>query len=148
MTKEKDFAEVPQEALEVIELFEAHGDALRFPDLDAVVLKGFAKETADAAAVLRETEAALSHARQAHRDATERVLAQARRAVAYARIYAEGDPELSEALDQVALARPQKQVERKPRQAKTKRRSTHEAKSEEAEELPFANQAPQTHATQ
>lgn len=87
-------------------LFDGDLRELKFPDVDAQVLTTTARAVVAAAESVAEAEAALEAAReelQRHQDA---LLHKAQRALAYARVYAEEQPELLEKLALITLPRP------------------------------------------
>jgi len=89
----------------VIELFDDTLAEVRFADLDGARLKALASEVESTAKAVAAQQAALEAARAALAERQEALLAQAQRALAYARVYAESDPELSERLNAIALPR-------------------------------------------
>lgn len=89
----------------VIDLFDAALADVRFADLDGARLKALATEVESAAESVAAQQAALDGSRAALAERQEALLAQAQRALAYARVYAESDPELSERLNAIALPR-------------------------------------------
>jgi predicted nucleic acid-binding Zn-ribbon protein len=91
-------------AREVLELYASELSDVRFPDLDLAALRALASEVlAEQEEVDRlESEARDARERVAERSAT--LHARAERALSYARIYAEGNPSLSE---RVSAIRPQ-----------------------------------------
>jgi ElaB/YqjD/DUF883 family membrane-anchored ribosome-binding protein len=96
---------VPPSLQAVLELFENELAHLRFPDLDRAVLEAAAERVEDQAAALRQAEAALLAARDALQDSLDALQHKCQRALAYARIYAEDDAELSGKLDAVEIVR-------------------------------------------
>src|SRR5690606_10929948 len=89
----------------IYEVFESEGERLSFPDLDArVVSQGVSQVEAAASAVI-EAEAALVAARAALEHAQGNLLKTSQRALAYLRLYAEGQPELLKVVEQIALPR-------------------------------------------
>ena len=90
---------------EVVELFTGELSELRFGDLEGSVLaratdevKGIAVEVATAELVLEAARARLAEKQDA-------LLQKVQRALAYARVYAEGQPELAARIDQIAVPR-------------------------------------------
>ena len=138
---------IPAAALEVIELFAAHAEELCFPDLDAASLSRLGAEVEVASGAVREAEAAMARAREAHRELAEQLLGQSQRALAYARIYAEGNAELEQALAGLKLSQAPRSPERKPKKTNVKRRAVGAAGDEDAAELPFAGGESEAAAT-
>jgi ElaB/YqjD/DUF883 family membrane-anchored ribosome-binding protein len=89
----------------VIDLFAEPLRELRFADVDAATLDEFAASAQAAAAVVTTAETELARARHTLQERQDALLQHAQRALAYARVYAEADPALSEQLDQIALPR-------------------------------------------
>ncbi len=102
-----------QDARALLQLFDSDLAEVKFPDVDREVLTralaALAAADADVAAADARAQAARVTAAE-RRDELRRVC---RRAVAYARVYAEGSPELSLKLD--ALAAPPRAVAPKKR---------------------------------
>ncbi|MET0284046.1 MAG: hypothetical protein ABW352_06235 [Polyangiales bacterium] len=98
---------------EVLELYASELASVRFPDLDLPALQALAAEVGDAQGEVDDLEAQLLEARQrvAERNAT--LKARAERALAYARIYAEGNTTLSERID--AIRKPANPSEAAPK---------------------------------
>lgn len=96
---------------DLLALFSGRLQGVRFPDVDHATLselagevKRCAEEVEEARAMLEAAEAALEERRQA-------LLGRASRALAYARIYADGDAELQGELDRIALPKAGPRVE-------------------------------------
>lgn len=81
---------------------------VRFADVDAEGLASLAAEVERAASGVADQEAKLAELRQSLAQAQESLLVLAQRALAYARVYAENNDELTEELNQIALPRAQK----------------------------------------
>jgi len=96
---------VPPSLQAVLELFENELAHLKFPDLDRAVLEAAADRVEAQAAALRQAEAALLATRDALQDSLDALQHKCQRALAYARIYAEDDAELSSKLDAVEITR-------------------------------------------
>ncbi len=90
----------------VIELFDTELLALKFPDVDHAVLREAAAKVLTQAEAVAAAELALATAREALGDAQEALLGKCQRALAYARVYAEEDRELSRWLEAINLSRP------------------------------------------
>ncbi len=78
---------------------------VRFADVDAARLAELAASVTAAAEVVATAEAELLRAKRALQESHDALFAQAQRALAYARVFAENDPVLSDRLDQIALPR-------------------------------------------
>lgn len=92
----------------VVQLFRGPLAGVRFADIDAAGLTNLAAEVEGAAAEVEAHEAKLIELRQTLAQRNEALLALAQQALAYARIFAEGDDTLSAELNQIALPRPAK----------------------------------------
>ncbi|MEZ4398397.1 MAG: hypothetical protein R3B06_00155 [Kofleriaceae bacterium] len=79
---------------------------VKFPDVDSRALTTEAKQVLDRAAEVGRAEAALAEARRTLVEAQDQLHQRAQRALAYARVYADGDAELSARLDAIGLPRP------------------------------------------
>jgi ElaB/YqjD/DUF883 family membrane-anchored ribosome-binding protein len=90
---------------EVVDLFTKELTHLRFGDLEAGVLAGTADEVKAVAAEVAAAEAVLESARARLSEKQDVLLQKAQRALAYARVYAEGQPELAVRIEQIALPR-------------------------------------------
>lgn len=86
---------VPPLAQAVIELFAEALPDVRFPDMDLSVLETAADDLRAAQVELEQIEAELSAARVALEKQAEQLMVRAQRALAYARVFAESDPELA-----------------------------------------------------
>jgi hypothetical protein len=89
----------------VVALFRGPLQNVRFADIDAAGLSTLAQEVEGAAADVQAHEAKLSELRQLLAQKQEALLGLAQQALAYARIYAEGDEALSAELNEIALPR-------------------------------------------
>ncbi len=99
---------LPPAVLSVLELFKGPLASVRFADVDAEGLATLAAEVESAALEVENQEAKLTELRQSLGQAQESLLLLAQRALAYARVYAENNDELSEELNQISLPRAQK----------------------------------------
>jgi hypothetical protein len=96
---------LPEGLPELLDLF-AHSLAeIRFGDLDGAVLTGAAAEVTAAANAVALAERALESAHTSLDTAHEVLLRQANRALAYARVFAEGDEALLARVNAIALPR-------------------------------------------
>ena len=99
----------------VVALFRGPLQTVRFADIDAVGLSNLAAEAESAASEVEAQEAKLVQLRHALAQKQEALLGLAQQALAYARIYAEGDEALTAELNDIALPRATK-----PRKAAAK----------------------------
>jgi len=104
----------PLQAL--LELFDAELERVKFPSVDAEALQEAANHVDEAAAEVARAEEALDAARKRRSEADDALLGLAQRALAYAKVYAEDQPELAAKLDALSLPRsPRKpRIEAKP----------------------------------
>jgi len=89
----------------VLDVFQGALAEVRFADIDAGALARLAAEVETTAGEVEAQEAKLGEMRQALSQRQELLLVHAQRALAYARVYAENDLELSEKLNAISLAR-------------------------------------------
>ena len=129
----------------VLDVFEAHAQALCFPEVDHPTLDADAQALREAAAEVQRCEQALGEARHRLDERKQALLARATRGLAYARIYAQDDASLSEALAEIDLS-PRKASRGKrakaPRRTTRAKRGRSPEKDESITELPFAPDAP------
>ena len=99
---------IPTEVLELIEFFDQQLGDVQFPDVDRSRLAELASRVRDRSTELdRLTEQARA-VRAELDEAREELQRAATRGLAYARVYAEGDEALSEAVGQLTLGQEQK----------------------------------------
>lgn len=107
----------------VVQLFRGPLAGVRFAEIDAAGLANLAAEADAAAAEVEAHEAKLAELRQSLAQRNDALLLLAQQALAYARIYAEGDDALTAELNQIALPRPakprKKEAPAKPAEAGT-----------------------------
>ncbi len=96
---------LPAPVSSVLELFKGPLSNVRFADIDAAGLATLAAEAEAAAGEVERHEARLAELRHELAQRQEALLASAQRALAYARVYAENDEQLSEELNRIALPR-------------------------------------------
>lgn len=89
----------------LLELFNQELEAVKFPDVDGAVLGEAAARVRENAEAVARAQAALEAAKQALYETQETLLQKGQRALAYARVFAEDDAELSAKLDAVSLPR-------------------------------------------
>jgi hypothetical protein len=94
---------------EVLAFFRESLHAVKFPDVDADALTLQAMVVEEQFAAMKDLESSLRDARQKLEEAQETLLQKSWRAVAYARVYVDGDAELSARLEAMSFpARPKK----------------------------------------
>jgi hypothetical protein len=120
----------------VVTLFEGPLAGVRFADVDAAGLSKLAAEVTGAASELERQEAALTQLRQDLAQRQEALLSLAQQALAYARIYAEGDEALTAELNAIAL----------PRVAKARKQSSAKAAAEADVATPAAAESVESSA--
>jgi multidrug efflux pump subunit AcrA (membrane-fusion protein) len=89
----------------LLELFTTTLADVRFGDVDAQTLARLAADVQAAAAVVASVQSTLDQAREALQERQDALLQQSNRALAYARVFAENDPALSERIAEIALPR-------------------------------------------
>jgi hypothetical protein len=97
---------------DLLKLFGQELSAVKFPDLDRAVLEEAAERVKEKAEEVARAQAALEAARQSLYESQEALLQKGQRALAYARIFAEDDTELSAKLDGISLPRPVRKAPR------------------------------------
>ena len=97
---------VPSSLQAVIDRVAADLAALQVPDLDLAVLQAAAVDVDAGAAAVRAAESALAAARDVLSARLDTLSHKCARAVAYARVYAEDNSDLSGKLDALEVARP------------------------------------------
>jgi hypothetical protein len=90
---------------EVVDLFTSELAELRFGELEGSVLARAADEVKAVAAEVVAAEMALDSVRARLADKQEVLTQKAQRALAYARVFAEGQPELASRIEQIAIPR-------------------------------------------
>jgi len=96
---------IPPAVQQVLDVYETNLPLVKFGDLEATVLSKAAEEVVLAAAALERAEAALETARAALQEKQESLFQKAQRALAYARVYAEGDTGLAARVEEISLLR-------------------------------------------
>jgi hypothetical protein len=89
----------------VLDLFAGELAAVKFPDLDAGILRAAAEAATLRAEQLSQAEAALDQARAQLGEAQEALLLKAHRALAYAKVFAEENAALASQLESLTLPR-------------------------------------------
>jgi hypothetical protein len=97
---------------DLLKLFGQELAAVKFPDVDRAVLEEAATRVKQKADEVAKAQAALEAARQSLYEGQEALLQKGQRALAYARIFAEEDAELSAKLDTISLPRPVRKAPR------------------------------------
>jgi hypothetical protein len=113
---------VPTLAREVLALYADALPDVRFPDLDLQVLEGAAERVRDAQLEVAQALAELERMRGKLDERQAELNALAERALAYARVFAAGNPELSERVGALANATPSETTP-EPRRVSRKRRN-------------------------
>jgi hypothetical protein len=131
----------------LLEAFGAHAEALCFPEVDHATLLADATEVREAATEVERCELALSRARSTLTERREALTIRAARGIAYARVYAQDDPDLQQTLAAIDLG-PRRRASTKrtstkaPRQTGRGRRARIVNNDDTISELPFAADAP------
>jgi hypothetical protein len=132
---------IPGFAREVIALFAGPLAEVRFPDLDGATLERHAALVEAAHAEVVRIEEELAEARASVSEQAQALTAVAQRALAYARIYTEGKPELEAKVAAVCERKPSVPAEAPRRRGRPKRSESDsglfdmEAGSEDAAQL-------------
>ncbi|MEW5848229.1 MAG: hypothetical protein AB2A00_05415 [Myxococcota bacterium] len=96
---------IPPAQQALLDLFTADLKDLKFPDVDRDILEEAAARVREHAEQVAQAEAALAAAREKLAEHQEGLLQKCQRAMAYARVWAEENEELSQRLDAIALPR-------------------------------------------
>lgn len=96
---------LPPPVQSVLELFQGPLSSLRFADIDGAGLTELAAAVEAAASEVREQETKLGELRQTLAQRQDALLALAQQALAYARVYAENDEALLDAVNRISLPR-------------------------------------------
>jgi hypothetical protein len=96
---------LPPPVQSVLELFQGPLASVRFADIDAAGLAQLAAEVEAASSEVREHENKLGELRPILAQRQEALLVLAQQALAYARVYAENDEALLEAVNRISLPR-------------------------------------------
>jgi hypothetical protein len=97
---------IPPPIQTLLDLFATSLADVRFADVDGPTLARYAADVNAAAEGVAVAQTALDAARVVLQEKQDALLLQSQRALAYARVYAEGDETLSVELEAVALPRP------------------------------------------
>ncbi len=89
---------------EVIALFNTELESVTFPELNADILNNFAELVKTKALELQELQVKVLNAKEALEASQNELLQKTTRALAYAKVYAEGKQELSEKLSAINLS--------------------------------------------
>jgi hypothetical protein len=130
---------LPSPVQSVLELFQGPLASVRFADIDAAGLVKLAAEVEAAATEVHEHEGKLTELKQALAQRQEALLVLAQQALAYARVYAEGDDALLEAVNRITLPRAAKPRRATPGKGNAARG---EASSDVADAAPASDAAP------
>ncbi|WP_338872056.1 hypothetical protein [Myxococcus stipitatus] len=89
----------------LLELFTTELAEVRFPDMSGQVLEDAAAQVKASAEAVARAQAALEVARQGLQESQDALLQKGQRALAYARVFAEENPELNAKLESIHLPR-------------------------------------------
>jgi hypothetical protein len=112
---------IPSFARDVLELFSGPLKEVRFPDLDAALLARHAGAVEEAQREVSRIEDELSEARAVVADKAQALTVAAQRALAYARVYAEGKDELEARVSAVTERKPSASAEPAKKRGRPKR---------------------------
>ncbi|NVJ26614.1 MULTISPECIES: hypothetical protein [Myxococcus] len=90
----------------LLELFTTELAEVRFPDMSGEVLEDAAAQVKAKADAVAKAQAALEAARQSLHESQDALLQKGQRALAYARVFSEENPELNTKLEAIHLPRP------------------------------------------
>lgn len=145
MAEDSSFDPIPTDIAEVLAFFAESLADVRFPDVDGDALRGLAEDVRARAAEVERLEAQVRTAREAMELAQGELRRAAQRGLAYARVYVDGDPVLSERVEDLALDRAPAEGKSAARQRNGGRKrkakegeGARSAKTRPIAELPFA----------
>lgn len=99
---------LPPSLQDLVDLFQGPLQTVQFPDIDAPRLLALVAEVGAAQEAVHEAEQLLAEAKREREERLEALLNKAHRALAYARVFAEEDQELSAKLATVNLPKTRK----------------------------------------
>ena len=105
MADDSRFDSIPNDVAEFLQFFAETLSELTFPDIDQASLEALADNVESQTAEVDRLEAELQQARDALQEAKDNLRRAARRGLAYAKVYADGDQALEEQLSELALSR-------------------------------------------
>src|SRR3954471_2108110 len=108
MTNQTADHPIPSSIQTLLELFATELSGVKFPDVDKKELDAAAEAVRVRAAELERAEAAVEAARALLTESQDGLMQKSQRALSYARIFAEENPELAVKLDAVVLPRGKK----------------------------------------
>jgi hypothetical protein len=125
---------------ELLTVFKDHLSTVSFPEVSYAIIEEFAEKVTSAAAKLEESRKQVEVAEEAFGLSTEELLQKCSKALAYAKVYAEGNDELLERLSTIQFGKTAKAAKRtvaseSPKavsQPRQKKASTAAEKSEES----------------
>lgn len=137
MYVQRPMSAIPPSVQAVLDLFSGALSEVRFADVDASGLTTLASEVEAAAMEVEARQADLNTARDTLNQRQEGLLLRVQRALAYARVYAESDPELTQRLNAISLPRAAKRPRAEPAAttSEPRRKSRTEAATGPSEEL-------------
>jgi hypothetical protein len=112
-----DLNPVPRSIVALQRLFEGPLADVRFPDVDGKSLAAAVKALADGDAAARTLEDQLDEARRHVDELQDQLTLRAQRALAYARVYAEGNDELQSQLAAIVVPKTSRQRTQPPMEA-------------------------------
>ena len=134
MAEDSTFDPIPTDIGELLAFFDESLADVRFPDVDGEALDGLAKGVRARAAEVERLEAEMRAAREALEEAQGELRRAAQRGLAYARVYVDGNPALSERVAGLAL-------DRAPAEGKSAARQRGRGRKRKAKEGESANRA-------
>ncbi|MGM0574368.1 MAG: hypothetical protein ACQEXJ_01360 [Myxococcota bacterium] len=129
MADESPIDPVPPSVQQVLDLFEDALSEVTFPDIDRERLGTLAESVREQAAEVQRLREALDAARREQEERQQALLDAARKGISYARVFADGDADLTARLDDLALAR----EGRKRKKSRRRRPAAKEAPPAETE---------------
>jgi hypothetical protein len=113
-------ASIDTPTAELVKLFRGSLADVRFPGIDASVLETATESVTSRAAEVERLRVALAEARDGLEAEQQSLREQARRAHAYAQVYAMDNDELTNQLDAIVFDAPKARIAKKPRARRSK----------------------------
>ena len=97
---------IPEPVQQLLTLFEEHLNSISFPDVSLEIIKSLAEKVESAQKEVEEAQKHLETAQEALSASSDELLQKCMRGLAYAKVYADGQEELSEKLQAIHFGKP------------------------------------------
>lgn len=126
---------IPSSIQEFYDLFKKDLSNVTFPDISIEILENLISEVHEKFSALKEAQAQVIAAQEALEASQNELLQKSIRGLAYAKIYAEGQEELSEKLAQIVLSKGAKSSKGTTEGKRTRAKKSEEPKEQSVEEV-------------